>query len=123
MLGVLKSYWQRFLNHFKEREFTVSFEEQMEWIVDVESLLKQFAGTEHQRHLVSEKAMLFKRGLRHGTVFFIEENFPSTQLPDWYWHQVRTRNPDNHRAREAREEREAFFYLVNEIKDLKEKHL
>ena len=119
----MRRVWDWLLNHFRVKHNGVPFEEQMEWVVDVENLLKHFALTSHQRHVVSEKAMLFKRGLRHGTVFFIDENFPSTHLPDWYWHQVRTRQNDSLRAEEAREERQAFFYLINELKDLKEKYL
>jgi hypothetical protein len=119
----MRRVWAWLKSHFKVKDYSVSFEEQMEWAVDIEALLKHFALTPEQRVGISHKTMLFKRGLRHGTVFFIDHDFPSTLLPEWYWHQVRARQPDNSRAKEAREEREAFFYLVNELKDLKERYL
>ena len=67
---------------------------------------------------ISAKLALVKRGLRRGSIFFPGNNFPFAKLPQWYIDALLKGNLDREtekRMLEVIEERQALFYLLNEI--------
>ena len=70
------------------------------------------------KSIVWEKALLFKRGLKRGSIYFKEENLPAVKLPDWYLPlalKKKWSREEEKRMLAVVEEREAFYYLINEL--------
>ena len=67
---------------------------------------------------ISAKLALVERGLRRGSIFFPGNDFPFVKLPQWYIDTLLKGNLDREtekRMLEVIEERQALFYLLNEI--------
>ena len=92
-------------------------EKEAEWIYRVVRAL----GQKQDKEILWQKALLFKRGLKTGSIYFLGENLPAVKLPDWYLPLASKKKWS--RAEEKRmlsivEERQAFFYLLNDLQAL-----
>ena len=94
-------------------------EHEAEWVYRVVRALAQ----KQDKETLWQKALLFKRGLKNGSIYFQEKNLPAVKLPDWYLPLASKKKWS--RAEEKRmlaivEERQAFFYLLNELQALED---
>ena len=86
--------------------------EQAEWLYRV---ARAVGGKD--KTIAWEKLMLFKRGLKSGSIYF-KDGQPAVKLPDWYFPLACKKKWS--RAEEKRmlavvEERQAYYYLINEL--------